>query len=354
MPVRASFALMVSVALASSSAHATPPAEPASAVTANPDGVFYTPPAGWAKTVYPEATAFDVRLTPEPRANHAARIVVYNPVQATNGLAAQFETEWRRQIAVPYGKPNETTVVHYRGRLPGGVDAYFMGRFFERPNQTQAIYAVMYLLDLGKQTQTIVATTIGGWDGVNFPDAVDGSAHWALSQHLFGLLDSIRMPGRTASGPLFGAADIRGAWAYEDGSVGSAFVNAQTGTSAGTAVRGATSKLALGPDGKYAYGFSYYAFNPGTGSAIPPQAEHHDGNYEVVDDVLRCRPRQPGVTELRRKVVGAGSVATTQGKRRLLIVVGESDQGFKGPMWVPLWNRYDGVMHWYVEEAVRP
>ena len=350
--------LLFVIAVASSAmslgarAHASEPVKPSEASSAG--GATYAPPAGWTRTEYADATAFDVRLTPEPRANHAARIVIYRPLAAPNGLAAQFEAEWQRQIGGPYGKPGDATVAHYRGRLPGGVDAYFMGRFFDRPNETQAIYAVMYLLDLGDRTQTIVATTIGGWDGVNYPGAVDGSAHWALSQHLFVLLDSIRLTGRAASGPLFTARDVRGTWEYADGGYGGSFVNAQTGASAGAAVRGASSTLLLGADGSYAYAFAYYASNPGSGVSVPPQAESHEGTYEIANDILRCRPSKAGVAELRRKVVGAGVVATEKGPRRLLIVVGESERDFKGPMWVPLWDRYEGVMHWYVETTPRP
>lgn len=345
--------------LAAPTGRAAPPREQAQAaalpatvrrtIVAPAAGVNYTPPPGWQRQQHADATVFETRLRPEPRADHAARLVVYRPRPAPRGIAAAFEEEWRQLVAAPLAAAADT-VAHYRNRLPGGVDAYFMGRFFALPGQTQEVYVVLYVLDLGSQTQSIVASVIGGWDGVGYPGAIDGSAHHALSQALFPLLDSIHVPGQRAAGPLFDATEVRGTWAYSDGSYGGSFVNAATGAPLGAAVRGASSMLALRDDGSYDYHFAMYAVNPNAGTDIAPQAEKHGGRYEFADDVIVWRPRQGAGSDPRRKVVGSGVRNTPQGPRRLLIVVGPSDRAFKPPMWVPLGDRYDGVMHWYVED----
>lgn len=311
-------------------------------------GVTYTAMPGWTRAEAADATTFDARLTPNPKENHSARIVVYKPITAPRGIAAQFESEWRRQMA-PQGKATDSTVAHYRGRLPGGVDAYYMGRFFERPNETQQLYSVMYLLDLGDRSQTIVASVIGGYDGVNYPTAVDGMAHFALAQQVFPLLDSIRVPGRSASGPMFSPADIQGTWKYNDGGYGGSFVNVATGTSAGAAVRGASGDLVLRPDGSYALKFGYYSFNPNSGANVQ-QSGGHDGRYALIDDVITWQPQRALGFDDRRKLIGAGTVQTPQGPRRLIMLLSQKDRAFPPLVWVPLWNRHDvASLHWYVE-----
>jgi hypothetical protein len=317
------------------------PAAPAS-------GMTYTAPKGWTRQDNADATLFDARLKPNDKENHSARIVVYKPIAAPRGMAAQFESEWRRQMA-PRGKPTDTTVAYYRGRLPGGVDAYYMGRFFARPNETQELYSVMYLLDLGDRSQTIVATVIPVYEGVNYPAAVDGMAHFALSQQLFPLLDSIRVPGRVATGPLFAPADVAGSWQYNDGGYGGSFVNAATGTSAGAAVRGASGDLVMRPDGSYVLKFGYYSFNPNSGANVQ-QSGGHDGRYALIDDVITWQPQRALGYDDRRKVIGAGTVQTAQGPRRLIMLLSQKGGVFPPLVWVPLWNRHDGAsLQWYIE-----
>ena len=331
----------------------TPPASPApaqSALKAPAAGVNYTPPAGWTRKEQSDATIFDTTLKPEPRANHVARLTVFKPEAAPRGIAAYFEAEWRRLVVPAAGAKVGEAVAHYRNRLPGGVDAYFMGRFCELPNQTQQLYVVMYVLDLGDRAQTLVATVMPGWDGVGYPAAVDDNAYSGLAQQLFPLLDSITVPGRSASGPLFGNAEVQGNWIYSDGGYGGSFVNAQTGAGLGAAVRGASSDLKLRADGSYEYGFAFYAINPGTGVNMQPSAERHSGRFEFADDVITWRPNQPVSYDPRRKVVGAGVQQTPQGPRRMLIVVSPVDHSFKNVMWVPLWSRHDSPMVWYVED----
>lgn len=210
---------------------ATPSSTPAvgpvtrSHVAAPAAGVTYMPPAGWTRQDDADAVVFDALLKPEPRASHSARISVFRPVAAPGGIAAQFDSEWRRIVVPTAGAKAGEAVAYYRNRLPGGIDAYFMGRFFDLPTQTQQLYVVMYVLDLGDRAQTVVATVVGAWDGVGYPGAVDDSAYQALAQALFPLLDSIQVPGRRAGGPLFGASEVRGRWLYQNGSYGGSFVS---------------------------------------------------------------------------------------------------------------------------------
>lgn len=155
-------------------------------------------------------------------------------------MAARFESEWRRQMA-PQGKSADTIVAYFRGRLPGGVDAYYMGRFFERAHQTQQLYSVMYLLDRGDRSQTIAASVIGGYDGATYLTAVDGMAHFAL-----------------------------------------------------------------------------------------------------IDDVLTWQPHQALGFDDRRKLIGAGTVPTPRGPRRLIMLSSAKDRAFPPLVWAPLWNRHEG------------
>lgn len=339
-------------AVAAAPAAATGAPQVAAALAAAPAaGISYTPPPGWTRQDNADATAFDARLKPEPRANHAARITVFKPVAAARGIAAQFDAEWRRIVVPTAGAKAGETVAHFRNRLPGGIDAYFMGGFFELANQTQKLYVVLYVLDLGDRAQSIVATVVGAWDGVGYPGAVDDSAYQALAQSLFPLLDSIQVPGRRAGGPLFAPTEVRGRWQYQDGGYGGSFVSAMTGASMGAAVRGASSTLHLNADGSYRYDFAMYAVNPNSGASIGPQAEGHDGRWDFTDDVITWQPRQRVSYDPRRKVVGGGVQQTPQGARRLLIVASPNERAFKPPMWVPIGGRYDGIMHWYVEDA---
>ncbi len=311
-------------------------------------GVSYAPPPGWTRQDLPDSTIYAGVLRPEPRASHQARLFVFKPTAAPQGMAARFEAEWRAQFgSLGVGD----TVAHYRGRLPGGINAHFMGRSFERPGQGD-FYTVMYLLDLGDRAQVIAASVVPGWEGVGYPAAIEASAHQALSQALFPLLDSLRLPGRTASGPLFTRAEVQGDWTYRDGGDGGSFSSAQSGALLGAAVRGASSDLKLRADGTYSYGFAFYAVNPAGGN-LPPQAENHDGRYEFNDDILTWRPRQKVSYDPRRRVVGTGVQRTAKGPRRLLILTSPGEGTFRQVPWVPQWSRYDGIMHWYVEEPPR-
>ena len=339
-------------AVAAAPAAATGAPQVAAALAAAPAaGVSYAPPSGWTRQDNADGTVFDARLRPEPRANHAARITVFKPVAAARGIGAQFDAEWRRIVVPTAGAKAGETVAYFRNRLPGGIDAYFMGGYFELANQTQKLYVVLYVLDLGDRAQSIVATVVGAWDGVGYPGAIDDSAYQALAQSLFPLLDSIQVPGRRAGGPLFAPTEVRGRWQYQDGGYGGSFVSAMTGASMGAAVRGASSTLHLNADGSYRYDFAMYSVNPNSGANIGPQAEGHDGRWDFADDVITWQPRQRVSYDPRRKVVGGGVQQTPQGARRLLIVASPNERAFKPPMWVPIGGRYDGIMHWYVEDA---
>lgn len=335
-------------ALPSAAQAVAPTAMPAPANTpaAPPGGVSYTAPPGWQRQDNADATVFSTVLRPEARANHEARIFVFKPSALRGSLAATFESEWRKQFA---SLGASDTVAHFRSRLPGGVNAYFMGRSFDRPGKS-ALYVVLYLLDLGTQTQVLAATVSGGWDGVQFPAAIDGSAYQALAQTLFPLLDSVRNPTGVATGPFFQLTDVVGQWEHNDGAYGGSFVSAQTGASVGAAVRGATGSLRVSADGNYDYQFSFYAYNPGANSNVSPQGERHNGRYRFADDVLTWQPQQSLSVDPRRKLVGAGVQQTARGARRVLITVAPAGGAFKHVMWVPQWNQYDGIMTWYVQQ----
>jgi hypothetical protein len=328
------------------------------AAAALPRGSRAALPAGGASLNLPSGFApidtrgnpqvYGATLKPEPRANHAARFFVYAPVARPawpGGFTALFESEWRTEFgALGIGD----TVAHYRGRLPGGVAACYMGRFFERPGQG-SMYAVLYLLDLGDRAQLVGASVAPGWDGVGYPAAVDDSALRALAQALFPMLDSIRAPaGRSGAGPLFTRDEIQGRWAYQSGSSGGSFVDAGTGAALGTAVRGASGQLVLGGDGRYEDGFSMYAFNPGAGSNIPPQSQGHAGRYDFSNDVIVMQPAAPNGLDNRRKVAGVGRQA---GGGRVLILLNPEAREFKPVAWVPVWDGHAGVMRWYREAA---
>lgn len=365
-PITAAPAMPVAPAQA-----AAPPApaaalpEPArSSASTSPGGVTYTPPAGWGRREIAEGVVFEAMLRPEPNALHRARIAIAHPQPAPRGAAAAFDAEWRRllQTLAAQGSPMDLRWVadkpYYRGRLPGGITVYYMGRMFDMPNQTQRLYAVVYVLDLGDRTQTISANTVGGsevrdgWGISNPPAATDHSAHWALAQALHPLLDSIRASGRPAAGPLFSLAEVAGNWRMADFNSGSDFYNRQTGNFVGTQFSAASSQLALNRDGSYRYTFWLQGANPVAGMGTNTASEQHDGRWSFADDVVTWQPRQRLSYDPRRKVVGGGVRDTPQGPRRLLIVVAPVERQFKPIDWVPLWDRYDGggAMNWYVEE----
>ncbi len=314
-----------------------------------------TLPAGGARMVLPPGFAlldgrnpqvYGATLKPEPRAHHAARIFVYAPVArpaGSAGFTALFEREWRTEFgSLDLGD----TVAHYRGRLPGGLACCYMGRFFERPGG--AMYAVMYLLDLGDRAQLVAATVAPGWDGVNFPAAVADHGLRSLAQQLFPLLDSLRAAdGRTpAAQPLFSRDEVLGRWAHRSGSVGGSFVDAHTGGSLGTAVRGADSSLVLGDDGRYEDRIALFAHNPGAGTSLGPQSQQQAGGWSFDGEVVTLQPDRPTGLDNRRRVAGVGRQADG---RRVLILLNPEGGSFKPLSWVPVWDGHTGVMRWYHE-----
>lgn len=313
-------------------------------------------PAGGASLALPPGFAlldgrgnpqvYGAMLQPEARARHAARLFVYSPVARpadAAGFGALFEREWRSEFGA-LGAID--TVAHYRGRLPGGLACWWMGRFFERPGG--AMYAVMYLLDLGNRAQLIAASVAPGWDGVNHPGAVEDHGLRTLAQQLFPLLDSLRAPGgrAVAPQPLFARAELVGRWQHESGGTGGSFVDGGSGASLGTAVRGSRSELVLEEDGRYSDHIAAYAYNPGSGTNSGLQAQGHAGRWSFDGDVLTLRPDTPNGLDNRRRVAGAGRHADGS---RLLILLNPEGGAFKPVAWVPVWDGHAGVMRWYRE-----
>lgn len=325
-------------------------------LAALPLGAHAALPAGGASLALPAGFAlldgrgnpqvYGATLKPEPRANHAARLFVYAPVarpSGPGGFTALFEREWRAE----FGSLGATdTVAHYRGRLPGGLACCWMGRFFDRPGG--AMYAVMYLLDLGDRAQLVAASVAPGWDGVNYPGAVEDHALRSLSQQLFPLLDSLRAPGgrAPAAQPLFTRDEVLGRWTHRSGSVGGSFVDAGTGAALGTAVRGSSSELVLGEDGRYEDRIAAYAFNPATGTNTGAQAQGHTGRWALAGELITLQPDAPNGLDNRRRVAGVGRHADG---RRLLMLLNPEGGAFKPPAWVPVWDGHAGVMRWYSE-----
>ncbi|MBL8307776.1 MAG: hypothetical protein JNM33_13845 [Rubrivivax sp.] len=318
-------------------------------------GAWAAPAGGAHYTMPPGFTLLDGRgnpqvfgatLKPEPRANHAARIFIYAPVARpadSAGFTELFEREWRAE----FGSLGVGDVVaHYRGRLPGGLACCFMGRFFERPGG--AMYVVMYLLDLGDRAQLIAASVAPGWDGVNFPGAVEDHGLRSLAQQLFLLLDSLRAPGgrAPAAQPHFTRDDVLGRWEHQSGGAGGSFVDANSGAGLGTAVRGSASELRLGEDGRYTDHIAAYAFNPGTGTNSGPQAQSHAGRWAFDGEVITLQPDRPNGLDNRRRVAGVGRHA---GGGRVLILLNPEGGAFKPVAWVPVWDGHAGVMRWYRE-----
>lgn len=312
-------------------------------------------PAGGASMVLPPGFAlldgrnpqvYGATLKPEPRAHHAARIFVYAPMArpaGTAGFTALFEREWRTEFG---SLDTGDTVAHYRGRLPGGLACCYMGRFFERPGG--AMYGVMYLLDLGDRVQLVAASVAPGWDGVNFPAAVQDHGLRSLAQQLFPLLDSLRATGGRPppAQPLFSREEVLGRWAHRSGGVGGSFVDAQTGASLGTAVRAAASDLVLGEDGRYEEGIAMYSHNPGAGTNLGPQAQRQAGRWVFDGETLTLQPEQANGLDNRRRVAGVGRQADG---RRVLILLNPEGGSFKPLAWVPVWDGHASVMRWYRE-----
>ncbi len=312
-------------------------------------GASLNPPPGFAPVnASGNPLVWGATLKPEPRANHGARFFVFQPVArpaGPGGLAALFEREWRTEFGALDRGP---TVAHYRGRLPGGVPACYMGRFLERPGQG-SMYAVLYLLDLGDRAQLIGASVAPGWDGVNYPPAVEDSALRALAQALFPMLDSIRQPaGRSGTQPLFTREDVVGRWAYQSGGSAGSFVDASTGASLGTAVRGASGQLRLGDDGRYEDNFAMYAYNPATGTNTGPQSQGHAGRWAFDGELITLQPERQNGLDNRRRVAGVGRQSDGG---RVLMLLNPEGGAFKPLPWVPVWDRHDGVMRWYREVA---
>jgi len=330
-------------------------------------GVAYAPPAGWSREEANWATIFratlgDLDHQGRPDVNsdrkHQAAIFVLPPRAAPTGPAALFEPTWRQEFgSFELGD----AVVHYRSRLKSGLVIYFMGRFFNRPNQDNRenqTYAVMYLIDLGDRVQPVTATLVPGKSMFSMISMNENEGLRALSAPLGAFLDSIQPAGGAAApypaGGLFAPAEIRGNWEVSRSAFGGMYVYAATGASAGAAVAASSNSLDLRDDGSFIYKFAGYFQNPVVGAGGQVSTDNNDGRYTLEGDIVRFTPRLPRSYRYDRCAVGVGTVRTPQGTRRILALVGANLSGvFRGPPLIPVGSNYDGAMDWFVEEPRR-
>ncbi len=327
-------------------------------------GITYQEPFGWEREsksgeIIFRATLGDVddygNLDRNNSASHQGTIAVLSVVSAVKGPAALFEEMWRHQFG---SYVLGDTVVHYRGRMPGGLVVLYMGRFFARPNTPAQMgnpktYGALWLVDLGgNRFQPIVALVEPRDPSVGMDSFKESRALQSLSFPLGRFLDSIK-PARGApphpAGGFFRPSDLRGRWVESSSAYGGSYFNTVTGASAGVAVTASSGHFYLNEDGTYHYDFAYYARNPQFGNSSG--ATKHRGRYRLDGDVVLVEPEKPINYNFSCCAVGIGTRQTSNGVKRILVTVSANSDGqFLSAPLIPNWDGYRGVMNWYQEE----
>ena len=324
-------------------------------------GITYTPPSGWTRENANWATIFRATLqdvtsdgSPDPtgQGRHAASIFVLPPRAITKDAHTTFDATWRQQFeAFELGD----TIVHYRARIPSGLVVHYMGRFFERKVRNEGAlrnYAVLYLIDLGNGRVQPIAAVVEPVDpGLGMSSFKESAAFSALWRPLLGLIESIQpAEGRAPypAGGLFVAADLLGDWTTSTRQGGAFYTNTLTGMSAGMATHSSGGAFRLGTDGTYDYSIAFLTTNPQFGNTSG--SEKHSGRYRLDGDIVHVEPSTPLSYKFTRCAVGIGTRQTSDGLKRILVVVSDQNGVFRAPQLMPNWDYYDGVMTWYVEK----
>jgi hypothetical protein len=316
-------------------------------------GVSFAAPQGWTRQIVDGAELFQASLsTPINYGQHAASLLILPPRPAPQGVAAAWETAWRELLRdFQLGD----SVARYATRLSSGLVLHYFGRFMNRADGSLQFtpYAALYLVELGERVQPIVVTLIPNQDQKYvYPSAVSDDAYDAAFPALNAFVQSLQPPAgfKPREGAIFSRADLEGRWGLSDGVFGGFYVHADTGASAGAAYVTSGGSLALNRDNTYAYSFAFASNQPGFGSQVGQS--RHSGRFSLRGDVIVLDPGQEVKNvHLEWCAVGAGSVQTPQGPRRLLMLVAPNDaKRFLAPSTLPKGSAYGGIMSWYVEE----
>lgn len=344
--------------------HDSPPAKEKSLAPARdtPTAITYTPPPGWKREELGWATGFratlgdvrdDGRLDATGSGQHPCSIFILPPRAMTRDAHTTFDALWREQFdTFTLGD----TIVHYRTRIKCGLVVHYMGRFFHRksdPDNALQNYAVLYLVDLGgDRVQPIVAIAVPNDSSMGMGSFKETAAYRALSWPLAALLDSIQPASGAApypAGGYFAPRDFHGRWTQSSSAFGGFYTNTYTGASAGVATHASGGHLYLTPEGTYDYAFAYSTVNPQFGNSAG--SEKQSGRYRLDGDILLTEPAKLVGYPLKRCAAGIGTRQTSNGVKRILVLVGADGSGvFRAPPVIPNGDSYTGVMDWYVEE----
>jgi hypothetical protein len=277
------------------------------------------------------------------------------PARATNSnVTATFDAIWREQFGEAFDLGD--TIVHYRSRLKSGLVVYYMGRFFHRKGDSDRAldnYGVLYLVDLGGgKIQPVTAIVIPNDPGLGMDSFKESAAYTALAWPLTAFLNSVQPangPAPRPTGGYFSPAEMQGSWGQSSSGIGASYVNSYTGASAGTAMNGAAGSFRLGTDYTYDYDFAFYAYNPQSGNERG--TTKHSGRYRLNGDIVLVEPSKPVSHPFTCCAAGTGTRQTPDGPKRVLVTVAATNDGvFRAPPLVPNWDKYDGMMTWYMEK----
>jgi hypothetical protein len=330
---------------------AATPVVPAAAPGA--PGLRFVAPPGWrAEAPAGGAVSFSRALDQNRGVVHEATIWLFAPQAAPQGPAAAFVAEWRSRLGGPNGFALGDAVAHYRQRLPGGPVAYYMGNTFTKgSDREQDYYYALYVIDLlDGRTQTVAVRVVIGREQYSMGQQNTADAMRQLVPAIAPLLDSLRYPDARVPGPLVAAREVQGNWRQSSSVFAGAYVHAATGQSAGMGAASSGNTLNLQADGRYAYYFASYFNNPVAGQG-GTATNRYNGRWTLQQQLIQLAPDRPQGDDPSEMAVGSGVLNTPQGPRRMLITVGQARNGqYRPPPWFPLWDGYDGVMKWYVQE----
>jgi hypothetical protein len=305
----------------------------------------HTSPPGYEKKVYDDGSIIYSAIVQDGDRKHDCEIRLLAPRPAPNGAAKAFQQLWKETFKDV--QAGEVSTGFRRVFYPAKAVCHYMGGFYKlKNNPQQNVYVVLYVFDLGKTVQPVVASVLPG-RSPQFEYDPQPSAFDTLGKALGPFIDSLRMPNvPPVPASLFTRAEAVGYWTESASSmvVGGYYVT-PSGDYAGEMMSAYGGYYHYNPDGTFYYRFAYA--NRG---ARDVGQDKNEGTFTVKNDILVHKPKSPRAYKYDKKIVGCGFQQTDKGIIRTLILRGANSKGeFTDPPWMPNGRNWEGSVFWLSE-----
>jgi hypothetical protein len=305
----------------------------------------HTPPSGYEKKAYADGTVIYSAMVADGDRNHNCEIRLLAPRAAPNGAAKAFQALWKETFKE--FQAGEVSTAFRRVFYPSKAVCHYMGGFYRlKNNPEQQMYVVLYVFDLGKTVQPVVASVLPG-RSPQFEYDPQPSAFQTLGKALGPFIDSIKMPpAPPVPAALFTRAEAVGYWTESSSSMvlGGYYVT-PSGEYAGEMMSAFGGYYHYNPDGTFYYRFAYA--NRG---AREVGQDKNEGTFTVKNDILVHNPKSPREYKYDRKIVGCGFQQTDKGIIRTLVLRGPNSEGkYEEPPWMPNGKNWPGSVAWLSE-----